>query len=96
MRPVKSRTHEDFSVRTVMIAMFLAMVLRGQDQDVSLVIRFAGGANHFKVGEVIPVELSYSASTPGKYSFNTASYDRGGRLCKAVFPACCHWTPSRN
>jgi len=69
-----------FAVRTVMIAMFLAMVLRGQDQDVSLVIRFAGGANHFKVGEVIPVELSYSASTPGKYSFNTASYDRGGRL----------------
>jgi hypothetical protein len=51
-----------------------------QDKDVSLVIRFANGSHEFKVGQVIPLELVFSASTPNIYRFNTASYDRSGRL----------------
>ena len=69
-----------------MIRLAVAIVLAtlplcaDQDKDVSLVIRFANGSHEFKVGQVIPLELVFSASTPNIYRFNTASYDRSGRL----------------
>jgi hypothetical protein len=51
-----------------------------QDTAVSLTIRFANGINQFHVGEVIPIELAFSASVDKTYSFETRNYDRSGRL----------------
>jgi hypothetical protein len=46
----------------------------------ALIIRFASGSSQFHVGEVIPLELSFSASVPDTYQYSTANYDRSGRL----------------
>jgi hypothetical protein len=51
-----------------------------RDPAVSLNIRFADGANRFHVGEVIPIELSFSASTAETFQMDTRNYDRSGRL----------------
>jgi hypothetical protein len=64
----------------VAIALTALPLCASQDDAVSLVIRFANGSNQFKVGQVIPVELAFSTSKPNQYRFNTASYDRSGRL----------------
>jgi hypothetical protein len=50
------------------------------DNGASLAIRFANGTSQFHVGEIIPVELAFSASAPDAYDMSTASYDRSGRL----------------
>jgi hypothetical protein len=50
------------------------------DSAVSLTIRLANGTSQFHVGEVIPIELSFSASAAKTFEMNTASYDRSGRL----------------
>lgn len=62
------------------LAIFFVAWSAYADSDASLTIRFAGNSSHFKVGQVIPVELTFRASTPRKYSYNNASYDRSGRL----------------
>jgi hypothetical protein len=59
------------------------------DNGASLTIRFANGTSQFHVGEVIPIELGFSASVPDAYDMNTASYDRSGRLNMEQF----HVTP---
>jgi hypothetical protein len=46
----------------------------------SLTILFASGTSVFHVGEVIPVELSFTASLPDTYDMDTRNYDRSGRL----------------
>jgi len=51
-----------------------------QDNNVSFSIRFADGTNHFHVGEIIPIELSFSASVPDTYYISMRNYDRSGRL----------------
>ncbi|MCI0350965.1 MAG: hypothetical protein L0Z53_16185, partial [Acidobacteriales bacterium] len=51
-----------------------------QADAASLTIRFAGGTSQFRVGEVIPIELSFTASLPDTYDISTRSYDRSGRL----------------
>ena len=47
---------------------------------VEFTVRATGGQTTFHLGEVIPLELSFSSSTPGKYQLDTAGYDRSGRL----------------
>ena len=51
-----------------------------QGEAASLTIRFAGGISTFHAGEVIPIELSFTASLPDAYDINTRNYDRSGRL----------------
>jgi hypothetical protein len=45
-----------------------------------LTIHFASGTSVFHAGEVIPIELSFTASLPDAYDMNTRNYDRSGRL----------------
>jgi hypothetical protein len=59
------------------------------DNAVSLTIRFTDGKTQFHAGEVIPVELTFSASVPDTYDLNTRNYDRSGRLNAEAF----HVTP---
>ena len=51
-----------------------------QADGVSLAIRFPSGTSQFHVGEVIPVDLSFTASRPKTYDLNTVMSDRSGRL----------------
>jgi hypothetical protein len=51
-----------------------------EDSGASLTIRFANGTSLFRVGEIIPVELSFQASGPGAYDMEMRNYDRSGRL----------------
>src|SRR5271165_26425 len=68
-------------VRFVAAIALTALPLCAQtEKDVFLVIKFADGSNLFRVGQVIPIELAFSTLTPNTYVFNTASYDRSGRL----------------
>jgi hypothetical protein len=59
---------------------FLILADAGSAQTVSLTIRFANGATQFHVGEVIPIELAFSASVSETYDMSTRNYDRSGRL----------------
>lgn len=70
--------------------LILALPLLAQDENgVSLTIRFVDGTSQFHVGEIIPVELSFRASTPGTYDIELRNYDRSGRLSIEGF----HVTP---
>ncbi|MFL6439925.1 MAG: hypothetical protein ACJ71Q_20300 [Terriglobales bacterium] len=51
-----------------------------QERGVAFSIRFAGGTNQFHVGEIIPIELSFSAPAPNTYDIESRNYDRSGRL----------------
>src|SRR6266851_2191948 len=61
-----------------------------QTEAASLTIRFAGGMTTFHVGEIIPIELSFTASLPDTYDMSNRNYDRSGRLDMEQF----HVTPS--
>jgi hypothetical protein len=50
------------------------------DANVKLAIHTRGDQSTFRIGEVIPLELSFSSTTPDKYRIDMASYDRSGRL----------------
>jgi hypothetical protein len=60
------------------------------ESNVSLTISFADGTSRFHVGEVIPIQLSFSASTPNTYEIEMRNYDRSGRLNIETY----HVTPS--
>lgn len=51
-----------------------------QAADVTLTIGFADATNRFHVGQVIPLNLSFSASTPETYKLGTRGYDYSGRV----------------
>jgi hypothetical protein len=72
-------------------ALMLALPLFAQNESgVSLTIRFADSTSRFHVGEIIPIELAFRASIPGKYDMEMRNYDRSGRLNIEAF----HVTPS--
>ncbi len=54
--------------------------LAASPADVSVELRVGGGRTRFFQGEVIPLELAFSSSTPERYRFNGATYDRSGRM----------------
>ena len=60
-----------------------------QDDAAVFSIRFAGGANHFRVGEIISIELNFSAAQPDTYYLDARDYDRSGRMNLEQF----HLTP---
>ena len=49
-------------------------------QPVKLEARTRGGQTEFQVGELIELELSFSAAQENAYQISTANYDRTGRL----------------
>jgi hypothetical protein len=61
-----------------------------QNSGATLTIRFADAGSRFHVGEVIPLELSFSASAPDTFQYSNANYDRSGRLDMEQF----HVTPA--
>ena len=48
--------------------------------DVQLIAQTQGGQTTFRIGEVIPIDLSFTSTSPQAYEFDTATYDRSGRL----------------
>jgi len=48
--------------------------------DVQLKVETKGGQTTFHIGEVIPLVLSFTSSSPKTYQIDMASYDRSGRL----------------
>ena len=70
-------------VRRALWVMFTVLVLplfAQTDHAVSLTAHFVVGRTQFHVGEVIPLELAFSASVPDTYDLDTRNYDRSGRL----------------
>jgi hypothetical protein len=55
-------------------------VLPAQPRDVRLQVETAGGATRFRIGEVIPLRLSFTSTAAKKYRINLATYDRSGRM----------------
>jgi len=49
-------------------------------KDVSFTIKFKNEQTKFRQGEIIPVELKFTSSTPDRYNFLNRTYDRSGRL----------------
>lgn len=56
-----------------------------QPEGASLLLSLKGGDQQFHVGEVIPLQLSFSSSIPGRYRVDMASYDRSGRMTSEEF-----------
>ncbi len=68
-------------LRLTLTVLLLTVPLFGQQESgVSLTIRFANGTSRFHVGEIVPLELSFSASIPELYDMEMRNYDRSGRL----------------
>ncbi len=59
------------------------------DQPVRFELKCGKAPCSFRMGEVIPIELSFSANAPRKYQLNMARYDRSGRMPYEQF----HVTP---
>jgi hypothetical protein len=47
---------------------------------VTLTLRLADQRRQFRPGEVIPLELEFSSTTPERFTVDGATYDRSGRL----------------
>src|SRR5260370_12821503 len=68
-------------LRLTLTVLILVVPLSAQQESgVSLTVRFANGTSRFHVGEVIPIELSFKASSPDMYDIEMRNYDRRGRL----------------
>src|SRR5580765_767308 len=50
------------------------------DGNVTFRVAVVGGAREFRIGERIPIELSFTSAVPNRYELDTATYDRSGRL----------------
>lgn len=83
--------------RLIVVAFVLSLSIstplfaNDDDDRASLTIQFVDGQAMFHVGEVIPIDLAFSASIPDAYEMSTANYDRSGRLNIEQF----HVTPAR-
>src|SRR5580693_5019641 len=56
-----------------------------ESEGVKLTVRIKGDQASFHVGELIPLELSFTSASPNTYQIDTASYDRSGRLGEESF-----------
>ena len=74
---------------TFMVLVLASPMFAQNESSVSLTIRFADGRSRFRVGEIVPIELSFEASIPDAYDMEMRNYDRSGRLNIEAF----HVTP---
>jgi hypothetical protein len=56
-----------------------------QPSDVSLQVTTGNGTTTFHIGEVIPLELNFTSTSPHLYILNMAGYDRSGRMNHDAF-----------
>jgi hypothetical protein len=66
--------------RVSLTALSLSVAALAQLNEPFFTIQFPQPVTQFHVGEVIPLELLFSSSTPNSFSMDTRSYDRSGRL----------------
>jgi len=70
----------------VLVAVFVCLLscanvlLAAQPEDVSLQLALADGQQQYRMGEIIPVRLTFAAVQGSNYSIDLANYDRSGRL----------------
>jgi hypothetical protein len=88
MRTNRMGTSDRASVCTIILG--FAFVLTAQAaaspaEQATLTIRFADNATKYHVGEIIPIELAFSASAANTYEMDTRTYDRSGRLGEEQF-----------
>src|ERR1043166_5947648 len=50
------------------------------DPNVVLKVAVAKNQQEFRIGEIIPLQLSFTSSVKNQYQVNCAQYDRGGRM----------------
>ena len=50
------------------------------DSKINFKVSVVGKQNEFHIGEIIPIELSFSSRLKRRYQVNQASYDRSGRM----------------
>src|SRR6266496_3700276 len=50
------------------------------DANVVLKISIASDQREFRIGETIPLQLSFSSTVKDRYQVNMAQYDRSGRM----------------
>jgi hypothetical protein len=60
-------------------------VTAGIPSEVKLHVTIKGGNREFRLGEVIPLELSFVSQIPKQYQINMAAYDRSGRMSYEQF-----------
>jgi hypothetical protein len=56
-----------------------------QASDVDLRLALANGKSVYREGEIIPLKLAFSARANQKYTADTSTYDRSGRLGMEIF-----------
>jgi hypothetical protein len=64
---------------TALLLFFTVLAHAQTDSRISLKVRLSQ-SGPFRIGEVIPLELCFSASVADTFVLNTRSYDRSGRL----------------
>ncbi len=60
--------------------LFIIQAQSPDSESVKLTVRTKGDQTIFHIGELIPLELSFTSASENHYQINTASYDRSGRL----------------
>lgn len=55
------------------------------DPKILLQVQVAGNQREFHLGEIIPLQLSFSSAVKDRYQVNMAQYDRSGRMEYEVF-----------
>jgi hypothetical protein len=53
--------------------------------DVTLGLTFAAGKTVYREGEIIPLSLAFTSASKGKYTVDSSTYDRSGRLNLETF-----------
>lgn len=67
-------------IRNFIAILVLFWIESAAAQDLHFTIATKTGNTTFQMGEVIPVEMSFTSSSPNTYRISTRSYDRSGRL----------------
>src|SRR5215217_6452687 len=57
-----------------------AQSTRPVDRNVVLKVSIASDQREFRIGETIPLQLSFSSTVKDRYQVNMAQYDRSGRM----------------
>jgi hypothetical protein len=77
---------------TVTLALFFFLSLRAPAQtapvpsrDPQLTVTMRNNQSSFHMGEIIPLDLAFTSSTPNTYQMDMATYDRSGRLNEDQF-----------
>lgn len=68
------------SVGAASIMLIASIAIEGQSRGPVLTAATLNGQSTFRIGERVPLVLSFSAEEENQYQVNTATYDRSGRM----------------